>query len=538
MTHPMQTETVDPLPISLVAHTVFCARRAWLEAMGERVPSIAIDVGTHDHRRVDQRTDERLARRRSVAVEHPGLGLVGRCDVVSVVDGGVELVEFKASPLRGDATVTDAQRVQLALQRLCLEWAGNVVVGQSIYNTTRRQLVPVHLSAADLDSAHEWVELTRKVVTAAEAPPPLVEDARCTKCSHVSICLPDEHRGVRTARRISVRDPHGDVLHVTTPGARASLRKGRVLVSAHGEELGSIPIERVDALVLHGNADASSALLRELLWRGRVVVWCSWRGNVVGYAQPADRPNGGPRLRQHVVAARGDLPLAREMVGAKISNQATLLRRNSRDDSSKAVERMRQLARACHGAVAVTELLGYEGEAASIYFARLPGTISQRCGWALARWTGRYGRGAVDPINVALNFTYGLLLGEVVRAVIAAGLDPHAGFVHSSGRNKPALALDLMEQFRPVIADSAVIGAINNGEFTGAMVTDVLGEARLRDDGRRTLVAAYERRVGTEFRHPHFGYRVTWRRAMEIQARMVLGVLDGSQDRYLGIRVR
>jgi CRISPR-associated protein Cas1 len=83
-----------------------------------------------------------------------------------------------------------------------------------------------------------------------------------------------------------------------------------------------------------------------------------------------------------------------------------------------------------------------------------------------------------------------------------------------------------------------VIGAINNGEFSAAMVTHVLGETRLRDDGRRALVASYERRVKTEFRHPHFGYRVTWRRAMEIQARMVLGVVDGSQDRYVGIRVR
>lgn len=480
-----RTDT-EPIPISLVAHTVFCERRAWLEAMGERVLSLAIEVGTHDHRQVDARTDERLTKRRSVAVEHPALGLVGKCDVVSLVDGGLELIEFKAAPLRTGTTVTEPQRVQLALQRLCLEAMGHTVVNQAVHITTRHATIPVTLTIEDLEVAKGWVSITREIVSTDHAPAPLVDDPRCVQCSHVSVCLPDEHHYTRDARRIAVRDPHGDILHVTTPGARVSHRKGRVVVSVKGEEVGSIPIERVDSLVLHGNADASSALIRELLWNGRVVVWCSWRGKTVGYARPADGPNGGPRLRQHVASARGDISLARELVAAKISNQATLLRRNSRDDSSPAVQRIRELAKACRFATTVTELFGYEGEAAAVYFSGLPSMISERAGWCLEQWTGRYGRGATDPINVALNFAYGLLLGDVVRAVISAGLDPHAGFVHSSGRNKPALALDLMEQFRPVIADSSVIGAINNGEFTEPMTTTVLGEARLgKAEGRR-----------------------------------------------------
>jgi CRISPR-associated protein Cas1 len=155
-----------------------------------------------------------------------------------------------------------------------------------------------------------------------------------------------------------------------------------------------------------------------------------------------------------------------------------------------------------------------------------------------ARWPGRQGRAASEPTNVALNFCYGLLLADTTRAILACGLDPHAGFVHSSARNKPALALDLMEQFRPVIADSVALGCINNGELRMAMFTDVLGATRLRDAGRRNLIAAYERRVQTHFRHPTYGYQVTWRRAMEIQARMLLGALDGTQESYVGIRTR
>lgn len=177
-----------------------------------------------------------------------------------------------------------------------------------------------------------------------------------------------------------------------------------------------------------------------------------------------------------------------------------------------------------------------EGEAAAAYFRWLPSLILPTD--LSSTWMGRIGRGARDPINVALNLVYGLLLADQLRAVVAAGLDPHAGFVHSSSRNKPALALDLMEQFRPVVADSVVLGAINNGELTGDMFSGIFGEARLRDPGRKALVAAYARRVQTEFQHPVFGYRVTWRRAMEVQARMVLGVLDGTQEKYVGVRVR
>ena len=136
-----------------------------------------------------------------------------------------------------------------------------------------------------------------------------------------------------------------------------------------------------------------------------------------------------------------------------------------------------------------------------------------------------------------MNFCYGLLTADTLRAVVACGLDPHAGFLHSSGRNKPALALDLVEEFRAPVADSVVINAFNNGEI-GARALDRTGTTRIGERGRRALISGYERRVTGTFRHPIFGYEVTWRRAMEIQARLVLGVIDRSQPRYQGIRVR
>ena len=153
-------------------------------------------------------------------------------------------------------------------------------------------------------------------------------------------------------------------------------------------------------------------------------------------------------------------------------------------------------------------------------------------------FAARTRRPAHDPVNAALNFAYGLLVADGVRSVVSCGLDPHAGFLHSSKRNKPALALDLIEEFRSPVADSVVLGAFNNGELHATDFSMVLGNCRLREGGRRALIAGYERRMATSFRHPLFDYQVTWRRALEVQARQVLGVLDGSQPRYVGVRIR
>ena len=130
------------------------------------------------------------------------------------------------------------------------------------------------------------------------------------------------------------------------------------------------------------------------------------------------------------------------------------------------------------------------------------------------------------------------MLSDCVRALISCGLDPHAGFLHSSKRNKPALALDLMEEFRAPIADSVVQTVINNGEINASGFSDALGSVRMTDETRKTVIKAYERRMATEIIHPVFKYKASWRRTIEIQARMILGYLDGTQTEYRGIRIR
>lgn len=379
---------------------------------------------------------------------------------------------------------------------------------------------------------------TRRVVSADKALTALVDDPRCTKCSHVAVCMPDERRLGVARRRISVADPDGEILYLVTPGSRAALSGGRVRVVRGDEKLASVPFERVRGIVVYGNVDLSTALIRELCWRRLTVVWCSNRGRVIGWTRSAEAPNGQARYEQRMVRHDVRIEMGRELIASKIAAQATLLRRNASGHVTDDVKQLRKLSRRAASARSIAELFGTEGDASARYFRRFGALINDRGAELLASWPGRRGRGASDPLNAALNSCYGLLLGDVVRSVVACGLDPAVGFVHSSKRNKPALALDLMEQFRAPIADSVVVRCVNNGELTARMFTSQLGNARLRETGRRALLAAYAARLATGIRHPVFGYTATWSRTIDIQARMLLGALDGSNARYIGMRTR
>ena len=356
----------DPIPISLVVHSVYCPRRAWLESAGEKTDTMQMQAGLDAHRRVDNTAESRASEHRAVNVRSERLGLSGRCDVIEGTDDGpLTVVEYKATPVRRRPEVTYASRLQLALQTLCLKEMGREVRCTEIYFTGHRRRVEVDLTDADFARAEEAVAHTRRLIGASRAPEPPDDDSRCQWCSHVSVCLPSEHRYENARRRVVASAPDAQILHAATVGSRVSLSSGRVEVTKAGERLLSVPIERVLGLVVHGNVDVSSALLRELCWRDRCVVWCSWSGRVIGWSQDADSPNGLQRVRQHVASAEGWLDIAQQMVSAKIANQATLLRRNG--EAADVVERMRRLQRDAVCAQSLADLLGVEGEAAGLY---------------------------------------------------------------------------------------------------------------------------------------------------------------------------
>ncbi|WP_129360307.1 CRISPR-associated endonuclease Cas1 [Rothia uropygioeca] len=532
-------QTQESIPISWVGHHQFCPRRAWLEASDEKArQSAQIEQGTFEHRRAHDPSQNTSDTFRAVDVRSKRWGIHGRIDIAEgSPETGVTLLEYKATPVRKIPEISTSHRIQLTLQRAALLEAGIPVIAQGVYFTGHKRRVLIDLDEEDEAQARAAVEATRAVVDAAKAPEALEDDPRCRHCSHAVICLPEERKLQEIPHQIQVADPEGTVLHATTPGSRVSISKGRVTVKKFDERLASVPIEKVQSIVVHGNVDLSGALIREFMWRGRPIVWCTGTGRVVGWSQPAAMPNGSARIRQHVLSAEGHLPLAREFIQAKIANQATQVRRYG--IPRNIIASLRSLQKAVSRSHSLSEIMGLEGKSARLYFQQVPKMLQfSDKSWLSEGFAGRIGRGAVDPVNVALNYAYGMLAAEAIRAIASCGLDPHAGFLHSGGRNKPALALDLMEEFRAPIADSAVFRAFNNGELRQKSFNSALGSARLTDQGRKAIIRSVEQRVSTEFRHPIFGYSVSWRRAIEIQARLVLGVIDGTQSSYRGIVTR
>lgn len=151
---------------------------------------------------------------------------------------------------------------------------------------------------------------------------------------------------------------------------------------------------------------------------------------------------------------------------------------------------------------------------------------------------GRNRRPPTDPVNCLLSFVYTLLVKDLVATCVGVGLDPYIGVFHRPRFGRPALALDLAEEFRPLIADSVVVNLINNGEVKGSDFTMRAGGVSLTDDGRKAVLSAYERRIEVEVTHPVFGYTITYRRVLEVQARLLASYLLGELPRYTPFTTR
>src|SRR5208337_4007490 len=181
--------------------------------------------------------------------------------------------------------------------------------------------------------------------------------------------------------------------------------------------------------------------------------------------------------------------------------------------------------------------------AARIYFANFIGMLkvendSDHEAPFKFEFTHRNRRPPIDPVNALLSFAYSLLAKDLTIICHSVGFDPFIGFYHQPRFGRPALALDLMEGFRPLIADSVVIGAINTGMVSRDDFIQVGPAVAPTPKGRKGFLRAYEQRMDTLVTHPLFGYRVNYRRVLEIQARLLARVLAGEMQRYVGFETR
>ncbi len=248
----------------------------------------------------------------------------------------------------------------------------------------------------------------------------------------------------------------------------------------------------------------------------------SYGGWLLGMTTGLPSKNVMLRIRQVTAAARGEFDAPRQMIAGKIRNCRVLLRRNGGDSAARTVAQLSELARHAEEAAGAAELLGVEGTAARLYFDAFPQLVSRAAVLPGPGFTGlRNRRPPTDAVNCLLSFCYGMLTKEIMAACLSVGFDPYIGLFHRPRFGRPALVLDLAEEFRPLLADSTVLTLINNREIAASDFLVRAGAVTLTAGGRKAVIRAWERRMTTEVRHPMFGYTVSYRRAVELQARIL-----------------
>jgi CRISPR-associated protein Cas1 len=346
--------------------------------------------------------------------------------------------------------------------------------------------------------------------------------------------------------RILVADEHRKPLYITDSAARLGCEKGLFVVKkTEGDEtkvLGRVRVRDTSHVAIFGRAQVSTMALREAMDRGIPVSFFTFGGYFAGMA--TGQPHRNVVLREAQWRAALDeeraLAVAKEMVRSKLRNQRTMLRRNASGLEGRALREMSDLAARAREARDAGELLGIEGAAAAVYFRGFPRMLKPRDEDAALAFdfATRNRRPPRDPVNALLSLVYALLARECAAVAGAVGFDAAMGFYHRPRYGRPALGLDLMEELRPLVADSVVLSVVNQGEVgPGDFVTRADG-CNLTDAGRRAVLRAYERRMGQVVTHPVFGYRVTWRRVLEVQARLLAKCVLGEVPRYVPMETR
>lgn len=541
------------VPARMLNEFVYCPRLFYLEWVDKRW---ADSADTAQGQLAHEPTDRRGGRMpppgaataplttAQVELSDTDLGVGAVIDRVDHADGTSSPVDVKKGRGPADAGMWPADRIQVLAQAVLLRRAGYAVreAQVSYLASHSRASVPVGEDAeAEVRAA---VAAARHTAEAISAPLPLINDPKCPRCSLAPLCLPDETnallgRSVQPPRTILPRDPDARPLYVTTQGAVVRVSGLRLQVIGDGEVLADKRLVDVAHVCVVGNVQVTTQAMAALWRRGAIIIWLSYGGWFNGWSQGPMGKHVELRRRQVLAHAHGQ-DIAAAMIKGKIHNQRVLLRRNTkRGLPAGVVESLKSLEGAASDATTLPELLGLEGTAARIYFENFDRMLSEESGFAaefLAN--GRSRRPPLDPVNAVLGFCYGLLTKDLVAALVGVGLDPYLGVLHRSRYGRPALALDLAEEFRALVAESTTLQCFNNGEVRERdFVRHPLG-VRLTTDGRKAVLAAYERRMESQLTHPTFGYRISYRRALDVQARLLAAVMLGELPAYTPLVTR
>ena len=505
-------------------------------------------------------------------------GVHAEREVLSVVP-----VDYKAgAPREGKEAneLWDTDRMQLGLQILILRDNGYTCEEGVIYYRATKQRVRLTMTPElEIWIIQQAAEARR--TAAGPIPAPLVASPKCVRCSLAPVCLPDETRLLTTegaalttgsgpalvspgagtplppVRRLIAARDEARALYLNTPGLRVGIKDEVLVVKEQDRVLQEVRAGDVTHVALFGNIQITTQAVQLLCEKEIPVAYFSMGGWFYGLTRGHGMTNVFTRIEQFRQAADPlrCLALARRMVHGKIRNHRTLLMRGHVEAPAPVLARLKQASQDVLGAADLPTLLGMEGAAAALYFQHFSGMIKVEADTDelpgletpdkpseapvfTFDFTRRTRRPPTDPVNALLSLAYSLLAKDCTIAALSVGLDPYVGFYHQPRYGRPALALDLMEEFRPLIAESTVLTAINNRMLRSTHFVRAGDAVNLTPAGRKVFFQAYEQRMNSLITHPVFDYRVSYRRVLELQTRLLARHLTGEIPEYIPMATR
>lgn len=332
-----------------------------------------------------------------------------------------------------------------------------------------------------------------------------------------------------------------NVLYVQTQGAVLHLEHDTVRVNIEGETKLRVPLMRLGGIAVFGQVTLTPFLIQRCAEDGRSLVWLSRTGRFKARVEGPLRGNVLLRRAQHLAltdCARTS-EIARQIVAGKLQNSRQVLLRAAReaagteaaDALDAEADRLAGLLVRLRTVAGLDEIRGAEGEAARAYFGIFGCMVTRD----RARFTpdGRSRRPPRDRVNALISFLYALLRGECAAALEGVGLDPQVGFLHALRPGRPALALDLMEEFRPILADRLALTLINRRQVAEKDFEETPGGAvGLTDEGRRSVILAYQKRKEELVSHRLLKQRIPMGLVPHVQARLLARHLRGELSAY------
>ena len=325
-------------------------------------------------------------------------------------------------------------------------------------------------------------------------------------------------------------------LYITQDDAFVGKTDERLTVRANKQTLQDIPLIKLEGVVILGRATVSPAVVIELLERKIPLSFLTRMGRYLGRLEPELTKNIFVRSAQWKAVAPSEQAshLVRGFVRGKLKNYRNVLLRGQREstelDFEKALTQLDHAIAPIETTAAIDSLRGLEGAGSAAYFGCFDRLIRSE----EFRFEARRRRPPTDPVNALLSLGYSLLRHDVQSALNLVGFDPYLGYLHTQRYGRPSLALDLMEEFRPLVVDAVVLSGLNRRAIAPAdFVTEPLsGAVSLTPEGLRAFLRLYELKKQSKFKHPVLQTQCSYQESFEIQARLLAKYLMTQTDKY------